>query len=136
MWKRLVFKNQYYQNGSIWLANAMHDHFFGRAMSMSVLAKRIKEARIRAGLSQERLGLDAGLDEMSASTRMNRYELGKRTPAPDFVERLSKVLNVPAAYFYAVDDSEAELLTKFHLLSNDAQASVLACIEEFSKTAD
>lgn len=114
----------------------MHDYFFGRAMSMSVLAKRIKEARIRAGMSQERLGLDAGLDEMSASTRMNRYELGKRTPAPDFVERLSKVLNVSAAYFYAVDDNEAELLMKFHLLSNAAQARVLACIEEVSKAID
>jgi transcriptional regulator with XRE-family HTH domain len=102
---------------------------------MSVLAKRIKQARARAGISQERLGLDAGLDEMSASTRMNRYELGKRIPAPDFVERLAKVLNVSAAYFYAVDDHEAELLLKFYPLSTAAQERVLAYIEEVSKGA-
>lgn len=62
---------------------------------MSVLGKRIQQARVQSGSPQERLGLD----EMSASTSMNRYELGKRDPAPDFVERLSKVLNVPAAFF-------------------------------------
>ncbi|WP_421526379.1 helix-turn-helix domain-containing protein [Pseudomonas yamanorum] len=97
---------------------------------MSVLAKRIKQARIRAGLSQERLGLDAGLDEMSASTRMNRYELGKRVPAPDLVERLSVVLSVPAAYFYAVEDDEAELLIKFSKLGADERVQLMERLNE------
>ncbi|CRM40124.1 Helix-turn-helix domain protein [Pseudomonas sp. 31 E 6] len=97
---------------------------------MSVLAKRIKQARIRAGLSQERLGLDAGLDEMSASTRMNRYELGKRVPAPDLVERLSEVLRVPAAYFYAVEDDEAELLIKFSKLGADERVQLMQHLDE------
>lgn len=97
---------------------------------MSVLAKRIKQARIRAGLSQERLGLDAGLDEMSASTRMNRYELGKRVPAPDLVERLSEVLSVPAAYFYAVEDDEAELLIKFNKLGVDERVQLMERLNE------
>ncbi|MHC8398804.1 helix-turn-helix domain-containing protein [Pseudomonas sp. MDT1-17] len=88
---------------------------------MGMLGKRIKQARVLAGLSQEGLGLQAGLDEMSASTRMNRYELGKRVPNPDFMERLGRVLNVPASYFYAVDDDEAELLVKFHRLSPAAR---------------
>lgn len=108
----------------------MHDYFFGRAMSMSVLAKRIKQARIRAGMSQERLGLEAGLDEMSASTRMNRYELGKRIPSPDFVERLSKVLNVSAAYFYAVEDDEAEFLVKFHKLDTLERLELMSRLDE------
>ena len=97
---------------------------------MSVLGKRIKQARVRAGLSQERLGLDAGLDEMSASTRMNRYELGKRVPAPDFVERLSKVLSVPAAFFYAVEDDEAELLAKFHKLDPPRRVELMSRLDE------
>ena len=97
---------------------------------MSVLGTRIKQARVQAGLSQERLGLDAGLDEMSASTRMNRYELGKRVPAPDFVERLSKVLNVPAAFFYAVEDDEAELLVKFHKLSAVGRVELMSRLDE------
>ena len=93
---------------------------------MSVLAKRLKEARIRAGLSQERLGLEAGLDEMSASTRMNRYELGKRIPDPKLVERFGEALNVPAAFFYAAEDETAELLIRFHQLSEPERSQVIS----------
>lgn len=77
---------------------------------MSVFGKRLKEARLRAGLSQEQLGLEAGLDPMSASARMNRYELGKRAPDFELVERIAKVLKVPAAYFYASEDTLARLI--------------------------
>ncbi|RON63914.1 transcriptional regulator [Pseudomonas fluorescens] len=97
---------------------------------MSVLGKRIKQARVFAGLSQEGLGLKAGLDEMSASTRMNRYELGKRVPSPEFVERLGSVLNVPAAYFYAVEEEEAELLVKFHRLSPAGRRLLIEYLSE------
>jgi transcriptional regulator with XRE-family HTH domain len=59
---------------------------------MSVFATRLKEARKRAGLSQERLGVLAGIDEMSASARMNQYKRGKHEPHFSLVERLAKVL--------------------------------------------
>lgn len=36
-----------------------------------MLITRLKEARRRAGLTQEKLGILAGLDEASASTRIN-----------------------------------------------------------------
>ena len=41
-----------------------------------MLIKRLKEARLRSGLSQEKLGVLAGIDEASASARMNQYERG------------------------------------------------------------
>ncbi|VVO51867.1 hypothetical protein PS900_00337 [Pseudomonas fluorescens] len=97
---------------------------------MSVLAKRLKEARIRADLSQERLGLEAGLDAMSASARMNRYEKGNRVPSLELVERIAKVLKVPAAYFYAEDDETAELLIAFHRLNKAARSRVMSAIRE------
>lgn len=77
---------------------------------MSVLGKRLKEARLRAGLSQEQLGMEAGLDPMSASTRMNRYELGKRAPNFELVEVIAKVLKVPTPYFYTTDEAMARLI--------------------------
>jgi transcriptional regulator with XRE-family HTH domain len=80
---------------------------------MSVLGKRLKEARLRAGLSQEQLGIEADLDPMSASTRMNRYELGKRMPNFALVEKFADVLGVPAPYFYAADDALAEMIVNF-----------------------
>ena len=44
----------------------------------SVVAKRLREARELSGLSQKQLGIKAGLDEFSASPRINQYERGKR----------------------------------------------------------
>lgn len=104
---------------------------------MHTFPKRLKEARKRAGLSQEALGRAAGLDEMSASTRMNRYELGKRVPDPELVKRIAAVLNLPAAYFYAVGDDEAELLVMFHRLSGGDRTKVIEFVSrlEFSSMA-
>jgi transcriptional regulator with XRE-family HTH domain len=92
---------------------------------MSVFAKRLKEARTRAGLSQERLGVLAGIDEMSSSARMNQYEKAKHEPDFTMVERIAKVLNVPESYFYAKDDEAAWLQVVFHRLSSDARSRVL-----------
>ena len=77
---------------------------------MSVIGVRLKAARVRHGLSQERLGLDAGLEAESASARMNRYEVGARVPPLELMERVAKVLGVPTSYFYEADDLIAELL--------------------------
>lgn len=99
---------------------------------MSVLANRLKSARLNAGLSQERLGIEAGLDEMSASTRMNRYELGKRIPNPALVERFAQILDVPACYFYAVDEKEAELLVYFHSLDARGKEEVISFSKRLS----
>lgn len=81
---------------------------------MSKFGERLKAARLAAGMSQERLGVEAGIEEESASARMNRYEKGKRAPAVEIVERVARVLDVPVSYFYAQDDDEASLLLAFH----------------------
>jgi transcriptional regulator with XRE-family HTH domain len=100
-----------------------------QGMSMSVFGRRLKEARLRAGLSQEQLGIEAGLDPMSASTRMNRYELGKRAPNFELAEELAKVLEVPTSYFYATDDSVAKLIISFGALSAKDRVKALNLIE-------
>jgi transcriptional regulator with XRE-family HTH domain len=99
---------------------------------MSVFSKRLKAARLRIGLSQERLGLDAGLDPMSASARMNRYEQGTRVPDALLIERIAAVLSVPVAYLHAVEDDEANLLLKFHHLNKKQRAKVVAFVGEVS----
>ena len=92
---------------------------------MSMIAKRLKEARLRAGLSQERLGVLAGIDEMSSSARMNQYERGKHLPDFSVVERIAEVLELPAAYFYAEDDLTAEMLELFHPMTDAQKKRVL-----------
>ena len=92
---------------------------------MSVFSKRLKEARLRKGLSQEQLGIEAGLDPMSASTRMNRYELAKRTPDFSLIERFAEVLEVPTAYLFAQDDELAKLINLYEKLNNTERAKVI-----------
>lgn len=92
---------------------------------MATLPARLKEARLTAGLSQEHLGIRIGLEPESASTRMNRYELGKRTPDLELVARLAAELNLPAAYFYAEAEDEATLLVAFHRMTPAARRKLL-----------
>lgn len=84
---------------------------------MSVLARRLKEARLSVGLSQERLGVLAGIDEMSSSARMNQYERGKHHPDYSMVERWAQVLLVPESYFFTKEDDAAWLQVAFHRMS-------------------
>jgi transcriptional regulator with XRE-family HTH domain len=95
---------------------------------MSVFATRLKEARKRAGLSQERLGVLAGIDEMSASARMNQYERGKYEPHSSLVERLAKVLVVPESFFFERDDEIAKLLVYLHSQPRHERHRIIACV--------
>ncbi|KHS91842.1 DNA-binding protein [Pectobacterium brasiliense] len=78
-----------------------------------MLPHRLKEARLRAGLSQQRLGVLSGIDEATASARMNQYERGVHTPDFDLACRLAAVLDVPACYFYTVEDDLAEIILNY-----------------------
>src|SRR5579871_3625653 len=100
---------------------------------MTVFGKRLKEARIHLGISQEKLGVLAGMEEASAGTRVNRYETGARLPNPDIAESLAKVLGVPTPYLYAKRDDLAELLLQFESLSAAGKKSVLAELKRGAK---
>ncbi|OZI37976.1 transcriptional regulator [Bordetella genomosp. 10] len=95
-----------------------------------MLTTRLKEARLRAGISQERLGVLAGLDEMSASSRMNQYERGKHTPGFFLIERLALALDIPAPWFYTRDDDLAELLLTYHRLPPARKVEALAYVKQ------
>jgi transcriptional regulator with XRE-family HTH domain len=95
----------------------------------------LKAARLLTGLSQEKLGLEVGLEAESASARMNRYETGARVPDLDLVERIGAVLGVPAPYFYAEDDQVAELICAFSLLPKSKRQDVLDSVKKASGEA-
>lgn len=82
-------------------------------MNNSPLPKRLKEARLAAKLSQKELGIAAGIDQFSASPRINQYEMGKHTPDFLTLKNLAIVLSVPTAFFYAEDDDLAEMIKLF-----------------------
>lgn len=103
---------------------------------MSVLGKRLKEVRLKSGLSQEQLGLQAGLEVESASARMNRYERGTRVPSLELMERIANVLNLPLTYFYAADENEARLLVSFHRMSDADKKALLEVATKITGVID
>jgi transcriptional regulator with XRE-family HTH domain len=97
---------------------------------MSIFSKRLREARLAAGLSQEQLGIESGIDPASASARMNQYENNRHHPNPLTIMQIAAVLRVPPAYFYSVDDEEARLLLLFHGLAPPSKKQLLALAME------
>jgi transcriptional regulator with XRE-family HTH domain len=79
----------------------------------STLSRRLRQARQRAGLAQDKLGILAGLDESLSSTRMSRYETGIHEPTSQFVEAIAKVLGLSPAFFYCEDDDLADLILAY-----------------------
>jgi len=80
---------------------------------LPVFSRRLREAREAYGVSQRNLGIEAGLDDFVASTRINRYETGVHQPDLQTLQRLAAVLDLPVAYFYAEDDDLARLIRDF-----------------------
>ncbi len=80
---------------------------------LPVYSRRLREAREAYGVSQRNLGIEAGLDDFVASTRINRYETGVHQPDLQTLQRLAAVLGLPVAYFYAEDDELARLIREY-----------------------
>lgn len=94
-----------------------------------MLAHRLKQARLRAGLSQEKLGKLAGIDPMSASARMNQYERGKHSPDYQLMCRVAEILKMPVSWFYTDDEDHARLQEIYYLLSPVARQALMAQAE-------
>jgi transcriptional regulator with XRE-family HTH domain len=92
------------------------------------IPKRLKEARLLAGITQESLGIQAGIDEFSSSARMNQYEKGVHVPGYELLERCAAVLNVPVEYFYTRSDDVARLLIVFHRMNSREKKRLLSSL--------
>lgn len=96
---------------------------------LSVVARRLKEARLRAGISQERLGVLAGMDKFSASARISQYEHGKHMPDLQTLTRLANVLEIPVPYFYCEDSDLASAVVRFSEMSKAQRRKLLKLLE-------
>lgn len=101
----------------------------------NTFAYRLKNARKARKLSQEKLGILAGIDENSASARMNQYERGKHFPDFLMIGKIAQALNLPTAYFYAEDDDLSELIQIYSTLNDDMKQSVLHYIQQLDENS-
>ena len=86
---------------------------------------RLKAARKAAGLTQQQLGIQLGMEFGSASARMNQYEKGKHAPDYQTMQRIAQELGFPVAYFYCDDDLLADLLCALAKLPKEKQQEML-----------
>jgi len=90
-----------------------------------MISERLKVARLRSGLSQEKLGKLAGIDPTSASARMNQYERGKHSPDYRLMCKVAEILNMPVSWFYTQDEDMARLQEIFFNLSFESRRELL-----------
>jgi transcriptional regulator with XRE-family HTH domain len=94
-----------------------------------MISERLKAARLKAGLSQEKLGKLAGIDPTSASARMNQYERGKHSPDYRLMCRVADILHMPVSWFYTEDNELARIQEVFYGLTPEARTELLAQVE-------
>ncbi|WP_298856433.1 helix-turn-helix transcriptional regulator [uncultured Aquimonas sp.] len=94
-----------------------------------LFAQRLRQARERAGLTQQKLGILVGLDESVAGPRINQYENGVHQPRQEMLLELARVLDIPAAYLVTSDELLARLLLAWPRLSEAERIRVLALVE-------
>lgn len=103
-----------------------------KSTSTSLFGRRLREARNRMGIAQDKLGVVIGMDESCSSARISRYETGIHEPPIATAGRLAMALKVPLAFFYCEDDRLAEILIHYAALNDDQKSQLLAHVVEMS----
>lgn len=103
----------------------------------TALGRRLRAARLAKGWTQAQLGelLLESDDPNTAAPRISRYERGMHTPDLDTIERLAKLLDLPAAYFVANSEVVAEAILVISQLSPKRQKEALALIKGLESKA-
>lgn len=102
-------------------------------MEDNPIPTRLKQARKHAKITQKNLGIMIGMDESSASGRMNHYEKGRHTPDISTLKKMADALGVPLNYFFCEDNESAELATAISKLTIEQKNQVIDFIRVISK---
>jgi transcriptional regulator with XRE-family HTH domain len=100
-----------------------------KSPASTLFGRRLREARNRIGIAQDRLGVLIGLDEGVSSARMSRYETGEHNAPPVIAERIAEALGVPLPYFYCADDGLAKIILCYGQADDAGRARLLALAE-------
>ena len=101
----------------------------------TLFGRRLRDARTRMGIPQDKLGVSVGIDETTSSARISRYETGTHEPPFATASNLAKVLKVPVAYFYCEDDRLAEFLITYSTLGERQKNQLIKLAAELSISA-
>lgn len=93
--------------------------------SGNIVGRRMRSRREELGLSQEKVGVQIGIDESSSRARISRYELGTHEPPIETARLIAKALGVPLAYLYCDEDEVAALLKELATRSVSQQRALV-----------
>ena len=102
----------------------------------STFAKRLRQARTAAGLTQKQLGELVGLDPDVASTRINRYEQAVHDADWETAQKLAKALGLPLSALLAESDALAELIQVFSALPKAKQRKAMKLLLELADSSE
>ena len=94
---------------------------------------RLKQARAKSGITQKQLGILIGMDENSASGRMNHYEKGRHIPDLTTLKKIADELNVPLNYFFCEDETTAELVIEIAKLDTEKKLELIKELKKSTK---
>ena len=92
--------------------------------------QRLREARERVECSQRGLGVRMGLPPKKASVYINRWERQGKQPNWEAIEKMAGVLEVPAAFFLADDDTLAEIILLAGGMPSAEKEALVATLRE------
>lgn len=95
-----------------------------------IFASRLKAERKRAGLTQEALGVLAGIQLDVARTRINRYERAVHDCDSATAQAIARCLGIPLACLYVDNDEQADVV---RLISEMPRSEVRRCLDSISK---
>src|SRR5258708_3838299 len=106
-------------------------------LNQKLLGVRIREARERAGVSQEELASAVSKDQRAISD----YENGRRKLSVTDLPAFARTFNVPVLYFYEGDivlqDSDQAMLDEFRRLpTEEAKQAAIEIVRLFSATLE
>ena len=87
---------------------------------------RLKELRLRAGLTQKQLGERIGITKSVVSF----YELRERTPSPEVLIKLASVFHVSSDYLLGIEKGKSVDITG---LDSEDEKVVRAVVEQLRK---
>ncbi len=106
-----------------------------QSIPLTLFGRRLRAARSKVGIPQDKLGVSIGMDEGSSSARISRYETGTHEPPFGTAASLAAALHVPVAYFYCDDDRVADLLILCAKLGDAQKNQLLALATELCDTS-
>ena len=95
----------------------------------AVIASRLREARKAAGLSQQALGVMAGIEEETAKVRIHQYEQAKHAPPFPMLEKIAQSVGKPISWFFCRDD-EQELLSRLNSMSECDRNQFMQAVQQ------